>query len=236
MLVTCWFVPLLFMRQIYQEPANQSIRERPSKKRSFPGLSLDGLILLAAPSGDAASRTAKSSRRAIEYWIGPRNPYLSRWVSSKGAFVNRALQDQGGRGFMKTPLRAILVCAVVVSGVLVGSSNAFQKRFALPAPPTKADIERGRYLVEEVAKCPECHTPRKPNGELDEAAWLRGAPIWIQPVARYQTGPTERRPWQASPVLRTRRRRKCWKTAPAQMAKSYVRRCTSTIWLRQMRE
>jgi cytochrome c len=85
---------------------------------------------------------------------------------------------------MKTQLRAMLVCAVVVSGVLVGSSNAFQKRFALPAPPTKADIERGRYLVEEVAKCPECHTPRKPNGELDEAAWLRGAPIWIQPVPR----------------------------------------------------
>src|SRR5258708_23828655 len=81
-------------------------------------------------------------------------------------------------------LSMVLVSAVVVSGVVVGSSNAFQKRFALPAPPTKADVERGRYLVEEVAKCSECHTPRKPNGELDEAAWLRGAPIWIQPVAR----------------------------------------------------
>jgi hypothetical protein len=37
--------------------------------------------------------------------------------------------------------------------------------------------------VEEVAKCPECHTPRKPDGELNGAAWLRGAPIWIRPVA-----------------------------------------------------
>jgi mono/diheme cytochrome c family protein len=84
---------------------------------------------------------------------------------------------------MKMPLRVALVSAVVVSGALVASTNAFQKRFAFPAPPTKADIERGRYLVEEVAKCPECHTPRKPNGELDDAAWLRGAPIWIRPVA-----------------------------------------------------
>jgi mono/diheme cytochrome c family protein len=84
---------------------------------------------------------------------------------------------------MKMPLRVVLVSAVAVSGVLVASTNAFQKRFALPAPPTKADIERGRYLVEEVAKCPECHTPRKPNGELDDAAWLRGATIWIRPVA-----------------------------------------------------
>jgi mono/diheme cytochrome c family protein len=63
------------------------------------------------------------------------------------------------------------------------STQAFQRRFAMPGPATKAEVERGRYLVEEVAKCPECHTPRKPNGELDSTAWLRGAPIWIKPVA-----------------------------------------------------
>jgi len=79
-------------------------------------------------------------------------------------------------------LRVMLVCLVVVGGLVVGSSRAFQKRFALPAPPTKAEIERGRYLVEEVAKCAECHTPRKPDGKLDSTAWLRGAPIWIRPV------------------------------------------------------
>src|ERR1700719_1772541 len=47
----------------------------------------------------------------------------------------------------------------------------------------KSEVERGRYLVEEVAKCPECHTPRDGRGELREDAWLRGAPIWIKPVA-----------------------------------------------------
>lgn len=45
----------------------------------------------------------------------------------------------------------------------------------------RGDIERGRYLVEEVAKCSECHTPRNDRGELIEGAWLQGAPIWIQP-------------------------------------------------------
>ena len=44
------------------------------------------------------------------------------------------------------------------------------------------EIERGRYLVEEVAKCPECHTPRNARGELDHQAWLQGAAIWIMPV------------------------------------------------------
>jgi hypothetical protein len=47
------------------------------------------------------------------------------------------------------------------------------------ASTDKLEIERGRYLVEEVAKCPECHTPRNAQGELDRDAWLQGAPIWI---------------------------------------------------------
>jgi mono/diheme cytochrome c family protein len=84
---------------------------------------------------------------------------------------------------MKAMLRAILVSVVASAAMIAASSVAFQRRFALPAPPTKAEIERGRYLVEEVAKCAECHTPRKPDGELDGSAWLRGAPIWIRPVA-----------------------------------------------------
>src|SRR5215831_816438 len=44
------------------------------------------------------------------------------------------------------------------------------------------EIQRGKYLVEEVAKCTECHTPRDANGNLDPQAWLQGAPIWIMPV------------------------------------------------------
>lgn len=37
-------------------------------------------------------------------------------------------------------------------------------------------LERGRYLVEALAHCGECHTPRNPVGGLDTAAWLGGAP------------------------------------------------------------
>lgn len=48
--------------------------------------------------------------------------------------------------------------------------------------PDKAEIERGRYLVEDVAMCGECHSPRNAQGELDHNAWLQGGPIWIMPV------------------------------------------------------
>ncbi|HYK88459.1 MAG TPA: c-type cytochrome [Acidobacteriota bacterium] len=44
------------------------------------------------------------------------------------------------------------------------------------------EIERGRYLVEEVGQCGECHTPRNVQGELDLSRWLKGAPVWFQPV------------------------------------------------------
>lgn len=36
--------------------------------------------------------------------------------------------------------------------------------------------ERGRYLVEALGHCAECHTPRTVLGGLDRSAWMRGAP------------------------------------------------------------
>ena len=86
------------------------------------------------------------------------------------------------RGCMRT-IRLAILCGLAVAALMTASRGVPQKRFALPGPPTPLEIERGRYLVEEVAKCSECHTPRKSNGELDADAWLRGAPIWIRPVA-----------------------------------------------------
>lgn len=38
------------------------------------------------------------------------------------------------------------------------------------------DNERGRYLVETLAHCAECHTPRNPVGALDKSRWMAGAP------------------------------------------------------------
>jgi mono/diheme cytochrome c family protein len=51
---------------------------------------------------------------------------------------------------------------------------------------SQANAVRGKYLVEEVAKCTECHTPRDAQGNLNPQAWLRGAPIWIRPVRPIQ--------------------------------------------------
>ena len=75
-------------------------------------------------------------------------------------------------------LRQTIFCTDFGRCLVDGSKSASQGK---PASD-KSEIERGRYLVEEVAKCVECHTPRDPNGDLKHDAWLQGAPIWITPV------------------------------------------------------
>jgi mono/diheme cytochrome c family protein len=46
----------------------------------------------------------------------------------------------------------------------------------------EAAVARGKYLVEEVAKCQDCHTPRNEKGEPDAAKWMQGGPLSFQPV------------------------------------------------------
>jgi mono/diheme cytochrome c family protein len=38
------------------------------------------------------------------------------------------------------------------------------------------ELQRGRYLVEALAHCAECHTPRDWTGGLDRSRWMQGAP------------------------------------------------------------
>lgn len=43
-------------------------------------------------------------------------------------------------------------------------------------------VDYGKYLVEEVGKCQECHTPKLDNGQLDKSKWMKGATLDFQPV------------------------------------------------------
>ena len=44
------------------------------------------------------------------------------------------------------------------------------------------DITRGKYIVESVAVCGQCHTPRDSNGNFDRSRWLQGAPVPYMPA------------------------------------------------------
>lgn len=47
---------------------------------------------------------------------------------------------------------------------------------APPAAPDDPVVARGHYLVETMAHCAECHTPRDALGRLDSTRWMAGAP------------------------------------------------------------
>lgn len=48
---------------------------------------------------------------------------------------------------------------------------------ALAQPATDSDREHGRYLVEQVAMCVQCHTPRDADGSLIRSKLFMGAPM-----------------------------------------------------------
>lgn len=48
-------------------------------------------------------------------------------------------------------------------------------------PATAAQIEHGRYLVECVGMCGNCHSPRNGKGEFDRLQWLQGELINFKP-------------------------------------------------------
>ena len=80
-------------------------------------------------------------------------------------------------------MRAIVLAAFTLLLFLGARSSIIVSGAPNPQPGT-ADNQagRGRYLVEEIAKCTECHTPRDANNQLDRSRWLQGASIWIEPV------------------------------------------------------
>jgi len=51
------------------------------------------------------------------------------------------------------------------------------------ASGSSAKIARGKYLVDQVGMCGDCHTPRDERGQPIAAKYLQGAPIGLKPIA-----------------------------------------------------
>lgn len=77
-------------------------------------------------------------------------------------------------------LLAIIAAMAVWSRLSAKPAGARGWRGANASP--QEQVDRGRYLTEEVAECGECHSPRDSYGNPDHSRWLQGAPVWIVPV------------------------------------------------------
>jgi mono/diheme cytochrome c family protein len=47
---------------------------------------------------------------------------------------------------------------------------------------TAGDAARGKYIVESVAMCGQCHTPRDSQGNPDRSRWLQGGSLPFMPA------------------------------------------------------
>lgn len=72
---------------------------------------------------------------------------------------------------------------LIVGGSPFATSQGQKRAEETAKSSSNADIiARGKYLVEGVAACGNCHTPRGADGEPDRARWLEGAPLFLQPA------------------------------------------------------
>ena len=93
---------------------------------------------------------------------------------------------------MARRIRMIWVSAIVVAAMLSVTVLMAWAQQASPATQSAAkparqsaeaggNVSRGKYIVEEVAKCINCHTPRDERGEIVRSSLLKGAPTFFQP-------------------------------------------------------
>ncbi len=57
------------------------------------------------------------------------------------------------------------------------------------AAAANGNVARGKYIVEQVAMCINCHTPRNEKGEIDRTHLLEGAPVFYQPAQKMDDWP-----------------------------------------------
>jgi mono/diheme cytochrome c family protein len=85
----------------------------------------------------------------------------------------------------KLSLTACLLLVGSASQSTVAQTKQAKKAGDNISPRNSAQIERGKYIVESVAMCERCHTPRDEHGNAIKSMWLMGGPVQMM-----QTYPT----------------------------------------------
>jgi len=96
-------------------------------------------------------------------------------------------------GFPTTLLGAglIVMLAVVcgIAGAIPGQSAGHDSTGK--TGKNTNSVSRGEYIVNDVAVCSQCHTPRDSEGQFIRSRWLEGSPVWFQPAAPQKNWPLQ---------------------------------------------
>jgi mono/diheme cytochrome c family protein len=77
---------------------------------------------------------------------------------------------------------ALISSMAVLALLMVRAPQTGAQEAKRTAPTGGGDVARGAYIVNSVAMCPTCHTPRTSDGQLNQSEWLQGSPIIYLPA------------------------------------------------------
>lgn len=108
--------------------------------------------------------------------------------------------DQPIRVFRST-LNAANLLQSVVWAVLIGAacfcsaqnnqSTTKMRNSSVQNGTSQGTEARGQYIVEDLSRCGQCHTPRDSNGVPDRSRWLQGAPVWLKSAEPVEDWPLQ---------------------------------------------
>jgi mono/diheme cytochrome c family protein len=76
----------------------------------------------------------------------------------------------------------LFLVVVSLSGQQSPGASASATKPAVSAPKVAGNVEHGRYLVEQVVMCYECHSARDPQGNIVPGTKFRGGPMPLRPA------------------------------------------------------
>ena len=91
---------------------------------------------------------------------------------------DRTFRCRFGLGYSAVAVFFIIICAASASLGQDASAQANRDK----SKNGGNSVARGKYIVEGVSVCSQCHTPRTSAGRLDRSKWLQGAPVGWKPA------------------------------------------------------
>jgi hypothetical protein len=79
-------------------------------------------------------------------------------------------------------ITTIITLALISSSIQLTFAQKTPAKHASEKASGASEVARGKYLVESVAMCAQCHTPRDDKGNLDRSRWLQGSPVPYMPA------------------------------------------------------
>ena len=82
--------------------------------------------------------------------------------------------------FLQITVTTLVLISLGAARSAAQSKSAHVKQEAAKAQTASAggsDVARGKYIVEGVALCGQCHTPVDSEGNPDRRRWLQGGPV-----------------------------------------------------------